>query len=161
ERAQQIAIQEIRASGNFISRGVPESWLSEPEQVMFRDGEGNLHLCHHLTLPAKAHGMPPVRDFFIDAASGKIVGATSRVYDAMEPAVTTGTGIGLKSNEVKQFPVSAHEGKWRLHDAARDLSISNVELETFSTDDDHNWDRVGTDRPSNQRAEVELYLNFM
>ncbi|MBI4863642.1 MAG: M4 family metallopeptidase [Candidatus Riflebacteria bacterium] len=159
ERAQQIATQDLRTRKEFLGRGVPESWLSQPERVMFRDQKQALRLAHHLTLPARAMGMPTTREYFIDAETGEILATFALIYDA-DGSDLVGTGYGLKTDELKEFPITSAEGTFRLNDAARDLAIFNGDLEVFSADEDHVWDRVGNDRPSNQRAEVELYLNF-
>lgn len=162
EDAQSVATRDVRQRGG-AGASVPEAWLSEPETVMYRDAAGGLRLCHHLTVPVMEGAVPTTRDYFIDAQSGAVVDAFSQLYDIQQrgETATTGTGIGLMSDAVKEFPIAAHEGQYRLFDSGRNIAISNADLDVYSLDADHVWDRVGTDRPSNQRAEVELYLNFM
>lgn len=163
EQATAIATQDIRARGSFAdTKSVPAQWLSEPQLVMYRDSAGELQLCHHLTMPVSEKGVPTTRDVFVNAQNGTIVDAYSQLYDVKEgEAVTTGTGLGQMSDAVIEFAVAPHEAGWKLFDAARNVAISNTELGTPSADADHNWDHVGTaTRADNQRADVQLYVNF-
>ena len=161
EAAERVATADIRKNGAFVDATVPAAWLKDPEVVMYRDAAGALHLCHHLTMPVREQGVPTTRDVFVDAENGSIVDAYSRLFDLNRGEdVTTGTGLGLHDDTVKTFPVAAEAGQYKLFDAARNIAISSVDLDKPSLDADHNWDHVGTTRADNQRAEVELYLNF-
>lgn len=170
ERAQQIAVQDLRAKGQYLDGQVPNEWLADPEMVMFRNTEGELRLTHHIRTPAAQDGIPTTREFFVDAETGEIVAAYSAVFDVAAaddptpppppPPQLQGTGYGLRNDEIKQFNIVEAEGQFRLNDAIRNVGIFNGELEAFSADADKVWETVGNDRASNQRAEVELYLNF-
>ena len=163
ERAQQIATQDLRARKEYSSGGVPEDWLSKPEVVLVRDGQQKLRLVHHLALPAKPMGVTSTREYFVDAENGEIVVTFANLYDAVNALAKeelVGTGYGLRSDELKQFPITEAEGTYRLNDVGRSIGIYNAQVDKWSVDPDHVWESIGTNRPDNQRAEVELYLNF-
>lgn len=160
EKALAIATADVRQRGSFVDSTVPAAWLSEPELVMYRDNDGALRLVHHLVVPVREKGVPTTRDVFVDASNGEIVDAYSRLFEVGKGDLNTGTGLGLMDDSVKEFPIAPHEGQYKLFDTDRNIEISNVDLGKPSLDADRNWDKVGTTRAENQRAEVQLYLNF-
>lgn len=161
ERAQQIAAQHVRSIGEASAQEIPDAWLKDPDLVYFRPQEQPLRLAHHLTLPVSSQGFPTTREFFIDAGDGRILATFALLYDLK--GSLRGTGYGLRSSALREFPITQAGAEYALVDEERNLSISRVDLGTSAGDDDKFWDRVGTtsDRAASQRAEVELYLNFL
>jgi Zn-dependent metalloprotease len=153
-RAFAIAMNDLRRNREMNSTPLPEHLRREPELVVLNTADG-YRLVYHLTLPGKHEGFNAPFDYFIDANDETIVNKVRGLFSE------TGTGYALTDDKLHSFPVATDTDGFKLQDQERNLNVYNSSTRTFSTDKDATWVDEGETRKQNQKAEVELYLNFM
>lgn len=154
EEAFTIAIQDLRKSGEFLSQDLPADMREQANLVYYQDYQGEYRLVYHMVLPGQLHQIPTRFQYAISALDGSVVDKYGELYSL------EGKGIDLTHGHVHHFAVEKDGDKFKMRDAQRKISIFDSEEDVYSVDEDGNWDDEGVDRKSNQRAEVELFVNM-
>ncbi|PCJ17456.1 MAG: hypothetical protein COB02_13620 [Candidatus Cloacimonadota bacterium] len=154
ERAYTIAIRSLRVSKELLHESLPQHLAKTGDLVMYRDNSDNYRLVYNLMLPGIYDGLKTSYEFFIDANTGEIIDKVRSTYSV------AGHGVDLTDGHTHDFEVEKSDGKFIMQDKARKLNVYNSRMKSFSTDADGTWDSEGTSRKTNQKAEVELYLNM-
>ena len=154
DQAMQAAVKDLRTSGAYIPDSLPAHLRRDASLFMYRNDQGAYELVYHLVLPGQYMMAPTAFDYFVNAETGAIVDKVRQLYDIQ------GKGVDLSEGTVRTFAAEAEGEGCRMEDKSRNLQVFNSIIGKFSTDEDCNWDSVGTSRKNNQRAEVELILNM-
>jgi bacillolysin len=155
DQATNAAIRDLRQKQAYISTPLPKHLQRATELVMYKNSSNQYRLVYHITLPGQIMMQPSAFDYFVDAETGAIVDKAGQLYDI------TGKGIDLTEGKTHSFPVEEDKAGFRMEDKARNLHVYNGSAGKFSTDEDNMWDKIGTMRKENQRAEVELFVNMV
>ncbi|MCO4782767.1 MAG: M4 family metallopeptidase [Candidatus Cloacimonetes bacterium] len=153
-RAYTIAVQNLRSNKQLLHESLPSHLAKSGDLVMYRDVYDEYKLVYNLTLPGIHDGLKTSYEFFIEANTGEIVDKIRTTYSV------EGHGVDLTDGHTHTFDVEKSGGNFIMKDTARQLNVYNSSKGRHSSDADGTWDSEGTSRKTNQKAEVELYLNM-
>lgn len=154
ERAYTIAIQNLRSNKELLHESLPQHLAKSGDLVMFRDNQDEYQLVYNLVLPGIHDGLKTSYEFFIEANTGEIIDKVRSTYSV------SGHGVDLTEGHTHEFSVEKSGDNFIMKDKARQLNVYNSSKGRHSADLDGVWDSEGTSRKTNQKAEVELYLNM-